>query len=118
VSVQDVIRANLLAMMRSDGDGQALNIGSGHSVTIAAVAALLADALGSEIRAEITHKFRAGDIRHCFADISAARRLLGYNPTQSLSDGVKGLVEWVRSQTAEDRAEAAVAQLTQFGLTA
>ncbi len=118
VSVEDVVQANILAMERPDADGMALNIGSGQPITIAEIASLLADALNSKFAAEVTHKFRAGDIRHCFADIGAANRLLGYAPTRSLGDGVPALVEWVRSQTAEDRAEAAVAQLTQFGLTA
>ena len=118
VSVEDVTHANLLAMERSEADGHALNVGSGHPVTIAEVASLLTAALGSPIKAQITQKFRAGDIRHCFAEISAARRLLGYAPRHTLRDGVGELVNWVRSQVAEDRADKAVAQLTQFGLTA
>jgi dTDP-L-rhamnose 4-epimerase len=118
VSVEDVVKANMLAMERPDADGMALNIGSGQPITIAEIASLLAEALNSKMTAEITHRFRAGDIRHCFADIGAAVRLLGYAPTQSFRDGVSTLVDWVRSQTAEDRAEAAVARLMQFGLTA
>jgi dTDP-L-rhamnose 4-epimerase len=118
VSVHDVVQANLLAMERSDADGMAVNIGSGSPITIREIADLLSEALGSDIAPEITDKFRAGDIRHCFADISAAQRLLGYEPKTSFADGVSELVEWVRSQEAEDRAETAVAQLAQFGLTA
>jgi dTDP-L-rhamnose 4-epimerase len=118
VSVHDVVHANLLAMESSGADGMALNIGSGSPITIREVAALLSKSLGLDIEPEITHKFRAGDIRHCFADISAARQLLGYEPRTSFAQGVGELVEWVKSQQAEDRAEAAVAQLVQFGLTA
>src|SRR3954447_22312557 len=72
VSVQDVARANLLAMEKSGADGKALNIGSGEPVTINQIATELAGALGTRTFAEITGKYRAGDIRHCFADISAA----------------------------------------------
>jgi dTDP-L-rhamnose 4-epimerase len=118
VSVHDVVRANLLAMESSAADGMALNIGSGSPITIHEVAELLSDSLGLDIEPEITHKFRAGDIRHCFAEISAAKQLLGYKPTVTFAQGVRELVEWVKSQEAEDRAEAAVAQLAQFGLTA
>jgi dTDP-L-rhamnose 4-epimerase len=118
VSVQDVVQANLLAMESTAADGMALNIGSGAPITIREVAELLSDSLGLDIAPEITHKSRAGDIRHCFADISAAKQLLGYKPSVTFARGVRELVDWVKSQQAEDRAEAAVAQLVQFGLTA
>ena len=71
VSVHDVVQANLLAMHRSEGDGMALNIGSGHPISIGDVAQQLTRCLDVAVPAEITGKYRAGDIRHCFADISA-----------------------------------------------
>jgi dTDP-L-rhamnose 4-epimerase len=67
VSVEDVVRANLLAMESSQADGMALNIGSGEPISIREVAAELARAMDSEIAAELTQKYRAGDVRHCFA---------------------------------------------------
>jgi dTDP-L-rhamnose 4-epimerase len=118
VSVQDVVRANLLAMEGSQADGAALNIGSGEPISIGEVAAELALAMDSDIAAEFTQKHRAGDVRHCFADISAARKLLGYKPRVRFADGLKHLVEWLCSQQPQDRAAEAVAQLSEFGLTA
>jgi dTDP-L-rhamnose 4-epimerase len=118
VSVHDVVQANLLAMDRSKGDGMALNIGSGHPITIGEVAQHLTHCLGIAIPAEITGKYRAGDIRHCFGDISAARRVLGYKPRYQFADGIVELVDWVRSQTAVDRASQMVHELTAYGLTA
>ena len=118
VSVHDVVRANLLAMETSRADGSALNIGSGEPISIREVAAELARAMDSEIAAELTQKYRAGDVRHCFADISAARKLLGYKPRVRFADGLKHLVEWLCSQQPQDRAAEAVAQLSEFGLTA
>ncbi len=118
VSVEDVVRANLLAMESSQADGMALNIGSGEPISINEVAAELARAMESEIAAELTQKYRAGDVRHCFADISAARKLLGYTPQVSFAEGLKDLVEWLCSQQPQDRAAEAVAQLSEFGLTA
>ena len=118
VSVEDVVRANLLAMESSQADGMALNIGSGEPISINEVAAELARAMESEIVAELTQKYRAGDVRHCFADISAARKFLGYTPQVSFADGLKDLVEWLCSQQPQDRAAEAVAQLSEFGLTA
>ncbi|HEY1939644.1 MAG TPA: NAD-dependent epimerase/dehydratase family protein [Candidatus Angelobacter sp.] len=118
VSVQDVVRANLLAMERKEADGMALNIGSGEPISIREVAAELAQAMDSKIAAEMTQKYRAGDVRHCFADISAAKKLLGYTPQVRFRDGLKDLVQWLCSQQPQDRAAEAAAQLTEFGLTA
>ena len=118
VSVHDVVQANLLAMECSDGDGLALNIASGHAVTIRQVAEVLGAMLGESTPAEITGNFRAGDIRHCFADISLASRKLGYRPVHRLPDAMGELVEWLRSQPAFDRVEEARKSLLSYGLTA
>ncbi len=107
VSVHDVVQANLLAMERSEADGMALNIGSGSPVSIAEVAAELTGCLGEKIPAEITGKYRAGDIRHCFADITAARKVLGYEPQLpvlrrdrlSWLDGFARKPPWTKPQT-------------------
>lgn len=118
VSVEDVVQANLLAMEKSTADGKALNIGSGEPISIREVSEALADALDTQVATEFTQKYRAGDIRHCFADISAARKHLGYEPRVRFADGVKNLVGWLRSQQPKDRAEEAAAQLSNYGLTA
>ena len=89
VSVHDITAANLLAMDRDEANGCALNIGSGEPITIQQVAEVLSASLGTQIPAEITGKYRAGDIRHCFADVSAANRLLGYIPRVRFADGVR-----------------------------
>jgi dTDP-L-rhamnose 4-epimerase len=118
VSVHDVVQANLLAMQRNSADGLALNVASGEPVNVREVASTLAVALEVEIAPEITGNYRAGDIRHCFADISAARKYLGYEPRVKFSDGIRELVSWLREQRAEDRAAEAVQKLTVYGLTA
>jgi len=118
VSVHDVVQACLLAMERSRADGRALNVGSGVPISIREVAASLCSALQRYKYLSITGKYRAGDIRHCFADISAARQLLDYQPKVKFADGMKDLAEWLRSQQPKDHTEAAIAQLLQYGLTA
>jgi dTDP-L-rhamnose 4-epimerase len=118
VSVKDVVQANLLAMDRPEADGMALNIGSGEPISIREVAAELSRAMQKDIPAALTFKYRAGDVRHCFADISAAGKLLGYAPRVRFADGLKDLVQWLCSQQPQDRAAEAVAQLSEFGLTA
>jgi dTDP-L-rhamnose 4-epimerase len=118
VSVHDVVQANLLALERCEADGLALNIGSGEPITIAEVAKTLTESLGATIPAEISGKYRAGDIRHCFGNIALARKTLGYEPKYTFAGGVRELVEWLRSQSAEDRLSDMQRQLNAYGLTA
>ena len=118
VSVHDVVNANLLAMESERAEGHAINIGSGVPISIREVASALSGALGLQIFSEITSKYRAGDIRHCFASISRARDLIGYEPAVRFEDGVAELVDWLRDQSSEDKAERMVAELQTFGLTA
>lgn len=118
VSVHDVVQANLLAMENSRADGKAVNIGSGNPVTIREVASELGRALGLQIPAEITGKYRAGDVRHCFADISEAGKRLGYSPRTDLRDGIRELAAWLESQEADDKVDQAMEQLNVNGLVA
>lgn len=118
VSIHDIVRANLLAMERPESDGEVMNIGGGTPITIQRVAELLAKSLGTDLQPIISNKFRAGDIRHCYADISKARKLLGYQPQVTHEAGFAELADWLRGQQAEDKAETMMKELTAFGLTA
>ena len=118
VCVHDVVQANLLALENANADGLALNIGSGKPIAISEVAASISWKLGKSIPAQITGQYRAGDIRHCFGDISKAQTLLGYAPRYSFIEGVQELVDWVRFQEAEDRGDAMLQELKSFGLSA
>ncbi|MDQ2806253.1 MAG: NAD-dependent epimerase/dehydratase family protein [Chloroflexota bacterium] len=116
IHVSDIVQANLRALETDAADYEALNIGTGQCVTVREVAEALAAGLGKAIAPEIVRQFRAGDIRHCYADISKAHRLLGYVPTVRFSDGVAELLAWVRDQQATDRADQARAELVGRGL--
>jgi dTDP-L-rhamnose 4-epimerase len=78
----------------------------------------LGRALGVSVPFETTGKYRAGDIRHCFGDISAISRLLGYRPKVRLKQGIQELVQWLKSQEASDRVEEAMERLNLHGLVA
>jgi dTDP-L-rhamnose 4-epimerase len=118
VSVHDVVRACALALERDEATGCAVNVGSGESITVREIAARLARVTGrEEAEAEVTGKYRVGDIRHCFADIGLARELLGYEPRIALDAGMAELAEWLEGQTAEDRVESAHGELAARGLT-
>ncbi|ABF42266.1 NAD-dependent epimerase/dehydratase [Candidatus Koribacter versatilis Ellin345] len=118
VSVHDIVQANLLAMDREEANGLAINIGSGAPISISQVADILGAALGLHVEPEITGKYRAGDIRHCFADIGLAQKVLGYRPKHRFADGIGELVAWLRNQSATDKVSDATQQLTAYGLTA
>ncbi|QRO02409.1 epimerase [Archangium violaceum] len=86
VNVHDVARACRLAMEVEDAAGHVLNIGSGRSVKV----------MGKpHIRPAVTGKYRMGDIRHCFADITLAREVLGYEPRVEFQ---RGLAEWLKAE--------------------
>jgi dTDP-L-rhamnose 4-epimerase len=117
VNVADVARATLLALERDEAAGQVFNVGSGESRSIVEVAERLGRLLGREhLRPEITGQCRVGDIRHCYADISTARRVLGYRPRVGFEAGLAELVDWLRAQSATDRVEAATRELAERGL--
>jgi dTDP-L-rhamnose 4-epimerase len=116
VHVTDIARANILALESDRANGQVLNIGTGRPSSVLDVAETLARLLGLEIAPEVVAKYRAGDIRHCYADISRARELLGFEPRVAFEDGMAGLVEWLADQEAVDRVGVAAAELEQRGL--
>jgi len=111
VHVSDIVQANLLALETDRADYQAVNVGTGVATSVAAVCALLAEGLGVEVESEIVGRYREGDIRHCVADISRARALLGYEPRVALQEGIPELLTWVRVQAAQDQVEGATAEL-------
>jgi dTDP-L-rhamnose 4-epimerase len=118
VSVHDIVRANLLAMENPGADGRAVNIGSGQPVAIREVAEELERALALSVPLEVTGKYRAGDIRHCFAEITTAKELLGYRPKTRLREGIEELVAWLKSQPASDKVDEAMERLSAHGLVA
>jgi dTDP-L-rhamnose 4-epimerase len=118
VSVHDIARACALALATPAAAGHVLNVGGGTSTSVAEVGRRLATVLGKEhIEPEIVGKYRVGDIRHCFADISLAERVLGYRPEVALEDGMAELAAWLETQEATDSVENATSELVARGLT-
>ena len=118
VHVSDVVRATLAAMEEPSAPGRALNVATGRPVRIAFLARALARSLGSDLEPELTGEFRAGDIRHCLADTSRARELLGFEATRGLEEGLPELARWVARQAVDERGDEAVAGLRDRGLVA
>ena len=118
VHVGDVARAFRLALERPEAAGRTLNVGSGRSYPITEIARMVARAMNSGIEPEIMKKARAGDIRNCFADIGAARAVLGFEPAHSLEDSLGELAEWVARQEVVDRNDEMRRHLEARGLVA
>jgi dTDP-L-rhamnose 4-epimerase len=118
VSVHDVARACRLALEVEEAAGEVFNVGSGQPHTVREIASRLARVMGKEhIRPQITAKYRVGDIRHCFADITKAHNVLGYEPQVALDEGMAELASWLEGQAAVDRVAQASAELSRRGLT-
>jgi dTDP-L-rhamnose 4-epimerase len=115
VHVSDVVRGIRLAL-ESDVSDEVINIGSGTRALILTLAEDLAKELGVDVRPQITRQHRVGDIRHCWADVSKARRLLGYEPQVSIFQGIRDYVQWLKTQPAEDNLEQHRAELREKGL--
>ncbi|MFN2533199.1 MAG: NAD-dependent epimerase/dehydratase family protein [Pyrinomonadaceae bacterium] len=118
VNVADVARACRLALESPSAANRILNIGSGHSHTVCDIARRMAQVMKcDDILPEITGEYRVGDIRHCFADISAAREVLGFHPQVLLTDGIAELATWLTTQVAIDRVGEHRQELAARGLT-
>jgi dTDP-L-rhamnose 4-epimerase len=116
IHVSDIAEGILLALESEDAVGSAVNLGTGRVSTIDDLARALANGLSVEIEPEKTDRYRAGDIRHCFADTSRAERLLGFRSTVRLEDGMADLVQWLAGQEADDRVDSATGELVARGL--
>jgi dTDP-L-rhamnose 4-epimerase len=116
IHVRDIVQANRLVMADPRSDGGAFNVGTGVPTSVGQIARLLAQRYGIPVEPELTRKFRAGDIRHCVADVSTLRAL-GFHPSVGLEEGLRELVEWGRQGQTPDRVEAAAKELESRGLT-
>jgi dTDP-L-rhamnose 4-epimerase len=117
VHVSDIVAGVVRSLEPGIADGEPVNLGTGAPISVRGLAELLGRELGVEIEPEVRATFRAGDIRHCFADITRARDLLGFEPKVTLAEGMRELAAWLAEQEATDRVEQAAATLAERGLT-
>jgi dTDP-L-rhamnose 4-epimerase len=116
IHVSDIVRGILLALDCDAASGEAVNLGTGHQTTVAQVAQVIAEGLGLGIEPQIAERYRAGDIRHCFADPARARELLGFEALVRFEDGMAALTAWLAEQEADDRVDDATRELAARGL--
>lgn len=103
VHVTDVVSAILLAATNERAAGETFNVGTGVPTSIGRLARMFISAAGKEGAAVSKGSPRPGDVRHSCADISKARRLLGYDPKRGLEEGVAEFLKWHSEERIPDR---------------
>jgi dTDP-L-rhamnose 4-epimerase len=116
IYVSDIVQANILAMEKDEANYNFFNVGTGIKHTILDIANTIIELSGKDLEPETLNKFRSGDIRHCYADISKIGQKLGFEPQVSFREGMQELIEWSKNQTANDLSKKAQAELTEKGL--
>ncbi|MFQ6066717.1 MAG: NAD-dependent epimerase/dehydratase family protein, partial [bacterium] len=117
IHVSDIVRANLLAMEKEEANYQVFNVGTGRPKTVLEIADILIKKLHAPLTPKIVNKYRQGDIRHCYADISKIQKKLGFKPEVKFEDGISELVDWLRGEEALDQFEKSRWELEEKGLT-
>jgi dTDP-L-rhamnose 4-epimerase len=112
VHVQDVARSFLTVLESDLAVWDVFNVGSGSPIAIAQIASTLATMLGKDIEPEFLGKYRIGDIRHCYPDISKIEETFGFQPQRTFEQGMHELISWVQAAKAPiDRSQVILAEL-------
>ncbi|OPL19704.1 MAG: dehydratase [Candidatus Aegiribacteria sp. MLS_C] len=118
IHVKDLCEACVLALERPGIDSEVLNVGTGTPTSVTGMGIAIARELGRpDDNFIIRDQFRAGDVRHCFADTSKTEEMLGFRAGIELKEGIRDLCQWVEESTALDRVEDATRELEDHGLT-
>ena len=117
VYIDDVVDATILGIEKEEANGHVFNVGTGIPTDVLTVAKTLIEKYGKEVPVTVSGNYRLGDIRHNYADITAARTILGFEPQWSFSDGIEEFVKWVNGQKIqEDKYEASIEEMKRKGL--
>jgi dTDP-L-rhamnose 4-epimerase len=98
VFIEDVVNATVLGIERDEANGEVFNVGTGVATDVLTVANTLIDAYRINVPVKITGKFRLGDIRHNYADMTKIKNLLGFEPQVFFKEGIEIFTKWVLSQ--------------------
>ena len=117
VYIDDVVDATLLGIEVREASGYAFNIGTGVATDVVTVAKTLIGKYGVEVPVTISGNYRLGDIRHNYADITLARKVLGFEPKWTFADGIGEFAKWVNEQEVQkDNYEASILEMKNKGL--
>lgn len=117
VYVDDVVTATILGIEQAEANNLSINVGTGRATTVIDVAETLKRHFNSDAQLEITGKFRKGDIRHNYADITLMKSKLNFTPQISFEEGIQKFVSWVKEQPqTQNNFAQSIEELKQKGL--
>ena len=97
--IDNVVSANVLSMQARKINGETVNIACGERITLNRIIALINQHLGTDIKPEYQDP-RPGDVRHSLADVTAAGRVIGYEPLVMFDEGLELSIDWYRRNLA------------------
>ena len=117
VFIDDVVNATILGIEKEEANNEIFNVGTGVATDVLTVAKTLINAYNIDVPVKVTGKFRLGDIRHNYAEMSKIEDLLGFKPKIFFKEGIQKFTKWVLSQLIEeDNLEASLVQMKKKGL--
>lgn len=119
VYIDDVVDATIKGLEVPEANGHVFNIGTGVATDVLTVAKALCENYGINVPIQVSGNYRLGDIRHNYADISLARKIIGFEPKWSFADGIAQFVNWVNQQEIqeyEDKYEKSITEMKRKGL--
>jgi dTDP-L-rhamnose 4-epimerase len=117
VYIDDVVDSVILGLFNNKADYEIFNVGTGTQVDVLTVARYLSESLGCENKINISGRYRSGDIRTNFADLSKIKRLLDFSPNVTVEQGIRKFAEWVLGQSIpENKFDFAMKEMSSKGL--
>ena len=117
VFIDDIVAATTMALTKDEANGEVFGIGSGVATDVLTVAQTLVQHYGIDVPIKVTGAYRLGDIRHNFADLKKAKRLLDFSPQVSFDEGIRRFTTWVNQQEVQvDTYDASIAEMSKRGL--
>ena len=117
VFIDDIVAATTMALTKDEANGEVFGIGSGVATDVLTVAQTLVQHYGIDVPIKVTGAYRLGDIRHNFADLNKAKRLLDFSPQVSFDEGIRRFSTWVNQQEVQvDTYDASIAEMSKRGL--
>lgn len=117
VYIDDVVDATIKGLEVQEANGHVFNVGTGVATNVLNVARTLCEDFGLDVPITISGNYRLGDIRHNYADITLARKILGYEPMWSFEEGIAEFVKWVNQQDVQkDKYDESIKEMKSKGL--
>ena len=117
VFVSDIVEATTAALLKEEANNEVFGIGAGVATDVLTVAHTLAERYGKQVDIKVTGAYRLGDIRHNYADLSKAKRLLDFTPKVTFDEGIKLFTAWVEQQEVQrDSYDSSIEEMKKRGL--